>query len=266
MLLLLAVPFGRRAVRTAVRRWRSPSLAVTGGAGVLGRADRRTVPQLILGDMLVLDQFAVFFKLLVLIASAHGDLLMSAGFLERRATAAASSALVLFATLGMMVMASGANLASLYVGLELMALSVYVLVGYFKLEVRSNEAAVKYFVLGALSSGILLYGISLVYGALGTLDLADHPVPRWPGCPRTTWSLHARHPPGGLRHAVQGRGGAVPRVDARRLRGRADAGHRLHVGGPQGGRLRHVPAPVRGRLRAARSDHWRSVLWLRRRP
>jgi NADH-quinone oxidoreductase subunit N len=68
-------------------------------------------------------------------------------------------------------MVSGANLASLYVGLELMALSVYVLVGYFKLDVKSNEAAVKYFVLGALSSGVLLYGISLVYGVLGTLDL-----------------------------------------------------------------------------------------------
>jgi NADH-quinone oxidoreductase subunit N len=53
-----------------------------------------------------------------------------------------------------------------------MALSVYVLVGYFKLEVKSNEAAVKYFVLGALSSGVLLYGISLVYGVLGSLDLA----------------------------------------------------------------------------------------------
>ena len=61
-------------------------------------------------------------------------------------------------------MVSGANLVSLYVGLELMALSVYVLVGYFKLELKSNEGAVKYFVLGAASSAILLYGISLVYG------------------------------------------------------------------------------------------------------
>ena len=68
-------------------------------------------------------------------------------------------------------MASGANLASLYVGLELMALSVYVLVGYFKLEVKSNEGAVKYFVLGAASSAILLYGISLIYGTTGSLDL-----------------------------------------------------------------------------------------------
>jgi NADH-quinone oxidoreductase subunit N len=80
---------------------------------------------------------------------------------------------VLFATLGTLIMASGGNLASLYVGLELMALSVYVLVGYFKLEVKSNEGAVKYFVLGAASSAILLYGISLVYGSLGTLDLEE---------------------------------------------------------------------------------------------
>ncbi len=128
-------------------------------------------PELILGSMLVVDQMAVYFKLLMLMASAIA-LLMSAGYLERsRYSGGEFVALVLFATVGMFVMASGASLASLYVGLELMALSVYVLVGYFKLEAKSNEGAVKYFVLGALSSGVLLYGMSLVYGALGTLDL-----------------------------------------------------------------------------------------------
>jgi NADH-quinone oxidoreductase subunit N len=71
-----------------------------------------------------------------------------------------------------MTMASGTNLATIYVGLELMALSTYVLAGYFRREVKSHEAAAKYFVLGALSSGVLLYGLSLVYGTTGTLDLA----------------------------------------------------------------------------------------------
>jgi NADH-quinone oxidoreductase subunit N len=125
----------------------------------------------ILGQMLVIDQMAVFIKLLVLSASAV-SILMAAGYLERSGYGGGEfCSLVLYATVGMFVMVSGANLASMYVGLELMALSVYVLVGYFKLEVKSNEGAVKYFVLGALSSGILLYGISLVYGTTGTLDL-----------------------------------------------------------------------------------------------
>ncbi len=129
-------------------------------------------PAAILGDMLFVDQLAVFVKLLVLAASAVA-LLMSADFLERAGYGGGEYvSLVLLATVGMMIMASGANLVSLYVGLELMALSVYVLVGYFKLELKSNEAAVKYFVLGAASSAILLYGISLVYGAFGSLDLA----------------------------------------------------------------------------------------------
>ena len=71
----------------------------------------------------------------------------------------------------MMFMASGTHLASIYIALELMALSQYVLAGYFKRETKSVEAAAKYFVLGAFSSGVLLYGLSLVYGTTGTLAL-----------------------------------------------------------------------------------------------
>jgi NADH-quinone oxidoreductase subunit N len=169
VILLAAVPMGRSGIRS-LSMGAAGSLVVTGVlVWTLGRPEAG--PQLILGDMLVLDQMAVYFKLLLLVASAI-TILLAAGFLERsRYGGGEFNALVLFATLGMMIMVSGANLASLYVGLELMALSVYVLVGYFKLETRSNEAAVKYFVLGALSSGVLLYGISLVYGALGTLEL-----------------------------------------------------------------------------------------------
>jgi NADH-quinone oxidoreductase subunit N len=170
VILLLAVPLGRRALQ-ALSLSAVASLAVTAAlVWVVGRPSGG--PQPILGDMLVLDQMAVYFKLLVLCSSAIA-ILMSVGFLRRSGYGGGEfSALVLFATLGMMVMASGANLASLYVGLELMALSVYVLVGYFKLEVKSNEGAVKYFVLGAMSSAVLLYGISLVYGVIGTLDIA----------------------------------------------------------------------------------------------
>jgi NADH-quinone oxidoreductase subunit N len=167
--LLVGIPLGRRSARPVVLL-AVAALVVTAILVVaLGRP--AAGPQLILGDMLVIDSFAVFFKLLVLAASALA-LLMAAGFIDRAGYSGGEfAALVLYADLGMFIMASGANLASLYVGLELMALSVYVLVGYFKLELKSNEGAVKYFVLGAASSAVLLYGISLVYGTTGSLDL-----------------------------------------------------------------------------------------------
>jgi len=169
VLLLAGIGLGTRGTRT-IAAAAVGTLAVT--AVLVWLVARPAAgPETILGGMLVVDGFALYFKLLLLAASAVA-ILMSVGYLERSPYGAGEfSSLVLFATVGMFVMASGANLVTLYVGLELMALSVYVLVGYFKLESKSNEGAVKYFVLGALSSGVLLYGISLVYGALGTLDL-----------------------------------------------------------------------------------------------
>ncbi len=168
--LLAGIAAGRRAPR-ALALFSVGALAVT-AVLVLKLAVPEAGPELILGGMLSVDGFAVFFKLLVLVAAAVA-LPMAVGYVQRAGYGFGEfAALVLFATVGMMVMASGANLASLYVGLELMALSVYILVGFFKLESKSNEGAVKYFVLGAFSSAVLLYGMSLVYGGLGTLDLA----------------------------------------------------------------------------------------------
>src|SRR6185436_3513601 len=77
-------------------------------------------------------------------------------------------ALILFATVGMMFIACGYDLISLYISLELMALTFYVLVAFTKREKKSNEAAMKYFLLGAFSSGVLLYGMSLIYGVAGS--------------------------------------------------------------------------------------------------
>ncbi|MCD4750045.1 MAG: NADH-quinone oxidoreductase subunit N [Thermoanaerobaculales bacterium] len=171
VLLVGGIGLGRRGMRP-LALGAVGSLVVTGIlVWLFGRPAGE--PEVILGGMLAIDTFAVFFKLLVL-ASAILTIMLATGFLERfRYGGGEFFALILTATLGMFVMASGVNLVSLYVGLELMALSSYVLVGYCKLEVKSNEGAVKYFVLGAMSSGILLYGISLVYGSLGTLDLME---------------------------------------------------------------------------------------------
>ena len=82
-------------------------------------------------------------------------------------------ALVLFAMVGMMVMISGQSMLTLYVGLELMSLSVYALVALDRDNVRATEAAMKYFVLGALASGLLLYGMSMIYGMTGSLNIAE---------------------------------------------------------------------------------------------
>ena len=137
--LLAGIPLGRRGSRPVIVVAIGALAATAVLIFLVGRP--AAGPQLILGDMLVIDQFAVFFKLLVLAASALA-LLMAAGYLDRAGYSGGEfAALVLCADLGMFIMASGANLASLYVGLELMALSVYVLVGFLKRDKRSNEAA-----------------------------------------------------------------------------------------------------------------------------
>ncbi|MEJ2084742.1 MAG: NADH-quinone oxidoreductase subunit N [Acidobacteriota bacterium] len=125
----------------------------------------------ILAKMFILDRFAFFWKI-VFLAATILTILVSERFIEEgRYRAGEFYSLILLATTGMLFMASGFNLVSIWISLELMALSSYILAGYFKREKRSNEAAIKYFVLGALSSGILLYGISLLYGTTGTLHL-----------------------------------------------------------------------------------------------
>lgn len=131
-----------------------------------------SLPRAAFGTMFTLDGFGIFFKLLTIVAAAV-TILFSLRFVGTSPYPGGEYyALLLFTTVGMMFMASGTHLASIYIALELMALSQYVLAGYFKRESKSVEAAAKYFVLGAFSSGVLLYGLSLVYGATGTLDLA----------------------------------------------------------------------------------------------
>lgn len=82
-------------------------------------------------------------------------------------------ALVLFAVVGMMIMVSGQNMLTLYIGLELLSLSLYALVALDRDNAKATEAAMKYFVLGALASGMLLYGMSMIYGATGSLNIAE---------------------------------------------------------------------------------------------
>ncbi len=120
------------------------------------------------GGMFVVDGFAVYAKILVLIAAA-ASLAMSIGWLRREgAERFEFPVILLFATLGMLMMVSANNLISLYLSLELQSLSLYVLAAFQRDNSRSTEAGLKYFVLGSLASGMLLYGSSLVYGFAGT--------------------------------------------------------------------------------------------------
>jgi NADH-quinone oxidoreductase subunit N len=121
--------------------------------------------------LIAVDEFALFFKVVFLLAAAM-TVLMSVRYLEvEGASPGEYYFLILCSTLGMMIMAGGIDLITSFIGLETMAVSFYILAGFIKPNQRSNEAAVKYFLLGAFSLGVLLYGMSLLYGLSGTTNL-----------------------------------------------------------------------------------------------
>jgi len=122
------------------------------------------------GGQVVADAFSRFAKMLILIGAAAG-VILSLDFNRREGLDRFEyPVLLLFATLGMMVMVSANDLIALYIGLELLSLSLYVVAAFDRYDERSAEAGLKYFVLGALASGLLLYGSSLVYGFTGTTN------------------------------------------------------------------------------------------------
>jgi NADH-quinone oxidoreductase subunit N len=177
--LLLLAPVMRRDLRSAgaeaVAKWSMLALLAITALAVLGasRAVADAAQSAGFASMFALDAFSIFFKMLF-IATIAAVVLLSDGFLRgSRYSAWEYYSLLAFALTGMLFMASGVHLASIWVGLELMSLSSYILAGYYKNEQKSTEAAMKYFILGALSSAILLYGLSLIYGATGSLNLLD---------------------------------------------------------------------------------------------
>ncbi|MGH2362642.1 MAG: NADH-quinone oxidoreductase subunit N [bacterium] len=130
------------------------------------------VPYSGFGGSLAIDPFALYFKLIILVATAL-VVMISAKYLEiEEAHFGEYYALLLFSAVGMMFMASGRDLIVLFISLELMALCEYVLTGFLRGNRRSNEAAMKFFLLGAFSSGLLLYGMSLLYGLSNSTNLA----------------------------------------------------------------------------------------------
>lgn len=123
------------------------------------------------GGMFKSDLYSIYFKFIFLL-NLMLTIMISLQYMKReKAEYGEYYSLLLFATAGMMLMASAKDLIVLYLGLELMALSTYILAGIKKHDIRSNEAAIKYLLLGGFSSAILLYGISLLYGLTGTTDI-----------------------------------------------------------------------------------------------
>jgi NADH-quinone oxidoreductase subunit N len=120
----------------------------------------------------VLDNFATFFKMIFLL-SAGLAVLISDQYMEREGCNHGELyPLILFTVVGMMLMASGTDLMTIFLGLEVMSVSLYVLAGFNRKNTKSNEAGLKYFLLGAFSTGFLLYGMALTYGATGTTRIA----------------------------------------------------------------------------------------------
>jgi NADH-quinone oxidoreductase subunit N len=121
----------------------------------------------------IIDKLAIILKMFVCAVNFFVFAYSRAYVQERKIAFGEYFILGLFCTLGMLVLASGYSLLTIYLGLELMTFSLYAMVAMDRESRRSTEAAMKYFIMGALASGLLLYGISMVYGATGSISLLD---------------------------------------------------------------------------------------------
>jgi NADH-quinone oxidoreductase subunit N len=161
----------RTAEDSRLAGWLSLLGVVVSGAGLAALWVKGVEPDG-LAQMVALDPFRYGAEAIALVAAA-ATILISIAYLEReRLLAPEYYPLVLLATAGMMFLAGAEDLIVLFLGLEVMSVSVYVLAGYDRSNAFSAEAALKYFLIGAFASGFLLYGIALVYGATGTTNLS----------------------------------------------------------------------------------------------
>src|SRR5665213_3220508 len=168
MVLLMIGAYGGQRTTGLVTALAVGLLIVVGGLELMLPAGKLTT----FGGGFIVDDFARFMKILALIGSA-ATLILSAEFLSDPSRRIFEYAiLVLLSTLGMMILISAGDLIMLYLGLELMSLALYVVAASNRDNAKSTEAGLKYFVLGALSSGMLLYGASLIYGFTGTVSFA----------------------------------------------------------------------------------------------
>ncbi len=165
LLLIIGVFRGDRFLR--VLTWGVVATCALAALLVLGTSNDRITA---FNDLFVSDGFAKYLKLTILLGAAVSALLAVSYLEEQKFARFEYPLLILLATVGMCMMVSANDLMSLYIGLELQSLALYVLAAIHRDDQRSTEAGLKYFVLGALSSGLLLYGASLIYGTTGTTN------------------------------------------------------------------------------------------------
>jgi len=165
ILMLVAAFAGRRGSRLV--SWLAVALLLVATVALIG-APSHAGP--VYDGLIAADLFASFGKAIIFPASAVAIIAAHGWFEQDHEHSSEYAVLIVFAAVGMSVMVSATSLISLYVGLELQSLAAYVLASYRRTDERSAEAGLKYFVLGALASGILLYGISLLYGFTGTTN------------------------------------------------------------------------------------------------
>jgi NADH-quinone oxidoreductase subunit N len=168
MVLLLVSVFSERGKTTHIAWLSIIALIITG----LVSLNAWNNTQAGFAGSVVLDNFATFFSLICILAAGL-TILMSDSYLKREGYPIGEYyPLILFTTAGAMWMASGTDLMTIFLGLEVLSVSLYVLAGFFRGQARSNEAGLKYFFLGAFSTGFLLYGVALLYGVTGTTKIA----------------------------------------------------------------------------------------------
>ncbi len=165
------------------QRWLTGLISLVGlfaaGAATLWLWSSWQGPTESFNRMIVLDEMRLGFTFVFLIVSALTVLISTVWVQNERLPAGEFHALLLFATVGMMFMASGADLVIIFLGLEILSIATYVMAGFRRTDVRSNESSLKYFILGSFSSAFLLYGIALTYGATsigsvpGTTNIAE---------------------------------------------------------------------------------------------
>src|SRR5262249_49175202 len=129
-------------------------------------------PMVTLGNMVRVDPFGVFLGIVIVIATTLAVLTAVAYLRREHLEAPEYLALMLFSSLGMVIMTTAADLIVVFLALEILSIPLYVLAAFDRRRLSSQEAGIKYFVLGAFSSAVFLYGIALVYGATGTTSLA----------------------------------------------------------------------------------------------
>jgi len=167
MLSLLAAVFLKDNGRSI-----NPWLALAGVAGASWFALCPDSPHVSFSGMYAADRFTQFFKIIFLLGTGLTILISVKYNEDENINHGEYYSLLLFSTVGMMLMAAAADMITIFLGLELLSISLYVLAGYTRNRLASNEAALKYFLLGGFAAGFLLYGMAMIYGATGHTDLA----------------------------------------------------------------------------------------------